>query len=144
MIEVSNQHYGHAANVISPFPPLNMADGFETARSRVSGHSEFLTLALARAAALRRLEFDFKHFVHNNPRVLAVDGLVEATGEWVCLVGKCLVKAFAGNVKSFRFVAPTPRVSMLRVRIEPDGGINRIHAFAEPETSVALSPKARL
>jgi len=39
VIEVSNQHYGHAANVISPFPPLNMVDGFDGAACPVTRSS---------------------------------------------------------------------------------------------------------
>ncbi len=36
----SNEHYGPAVQILSPFPPLSMFDGLESARSRMVGHFE--------------------------------------------------------------------------------------------------------
>ncbi|NBU42187.1 MAG: hypothetical protein EBS51_15595, partial [Planctomycetia bacterium] len=84
VVEASNQHYGPAVQVISPWPPLHMFDGLESARSREPGHSEHVTIALARPARIGRIAIDFTHFVNNNPRELVVEG--HAAGSWVTLV----------------------------------------------------------
>ena len=40
LIKASNEHYGPAIQVISPFSPINMFDGLESARSRIKDHFE--------------------------------------------------------------------------------------------------------
>jgi len=126
VIEASNQHYGPAAQVISPYPPLHMFDGLESARSREPGHREHVTIALARPARVGRVRVDFTHFVNNNPRELLVEG--RANGAWITLVPRTPVKAFAANTAEW--VTPEPAVcDQVRVTAYPDGGMNRIHVF---------------
>ena len=124
VIEASNEHYGPAAQVISPFPPLHMFDGLESARSREPGHREHVTIALARPARIGRIRIDFTHFVNNNPRELEVEG---RSGErWITLVPRMPVKAFAANVAEWTVSAPET-CDQIRVTAYPDGGMNRIH-----------------
>jgi allantoicase len=124
VIEASNEHYGPAAQVISPYPPLHMFDGLESARSRDPGHSEHVTIALARPARIGRIQIDFTHFVNNNPRELEVEG---RSGErWITLVPRMSVKAFAANVAEWK-VSATETCDQIRVTAYPDGGMNRIH-----------------
>ena len=127
IISASNEHYSPASQVISPYPPLNMADGLESARSRVAGHSEEVVIALASPACIARIELDFTHFVNNNPREVAISGLIR--GKWVELVARTEVKPFAGNAISFAipFLQPCEQV---RVTLFPDGGVNRVRVFA--------------
>jgi len=126
VIEASDQHYGPAAQVISPYPPLHMFDGLESARSRQPGHREHVTIALARPARVGRVRVDFTHFVNNNPRELLVEG--RANGAWITLVPRTPVKAFASNIAEW--VTPEPAVcDQVRVTAYPDGGMNRIHVF---------------
>ncbi len=40
ILSVSNQHYGKAENVLSPFKPIHMFDGFESSRIRELNHHE--------------------------------------------------------------------------------------------------------
>ena len=127
VVSASNEHYGPAAQVISPFPPLHMFDGMESARSRKAGHSENVTIALAAPAVLEKVQLDFHYFVNNNPLQVQIEGLVG--GQWVTLVPKTPVKAFAGNTREF-LVESAAQVSQIRVTTFPDGGINRIRAFS--------------
>ncbi|NBX25553.1 MAG: hypothetical protein EBQ99_05820, partial [Planctomycetes bacterium] len=126
VVEASNQHYGPAAQVISPWPPLHMFDGLESARSREPGHSEHVTVALGRAACIGRIRVDFTHFVNNNPRELLVEG--RAGQRWVTLVPRTPVKAFAGNVAEWT-VTERAACDQVRVTAYPDGGMNRIHVM---------------
>jgi allantoicase len=112
--------------VISPWPPLHMFDGLESARSREPGHSEHVTIALARPACIGRIAIDFTHFVNNNPRELVVEG--RAGDRWVTLVPRTSVKAYAGNAAAWVVHEPT-NCDQIRVTAYPDGGMNRIHVF---------------
>lgn len=123
VIHASNEHYGPAAQVISPYPPLHMFDGLESARSRKPGHHEEVTLRLGTPTLVGKITLDFKYFVNNNPLEISIDGF--SSGKWEKISARTRVKAFAGNQKQFLF--STPKVyEELRVKVFPDGGINRI------------------
>ena len=127
IVSASNQHYGPAAQVISPYSPLNMFDGLESARSRDVGHSENVVIALAKPARIGRVEIAFTYFVNNNPREITVEGL--CNNKWVPLVKRTNVKAFAAN--SIQFPIHHPEVcDQIRVTAFPDGGMNRVRVFA--------------
>jgi len=126
IVKTTNEHYGPAAQLVSPFPPLNMFDGFESARSRVPGHTEEVIVALARSGRLHRIEIDFTYFRNNNPRELEIFGL--AAAGWLPLVEKTAVKAYAGNAIAFAITCPEP-LAQLKVIVHPDGGMNRLRAY---------------
>jgi allantoicase len=126
VVRVSNQHYGPADQVISPYPALHMFDGFESARSRTPGHHEELELELGHPILVECIEMDFTHFVNNNPRAVRILG--QHGGEWEELVGLTDVKAFAANVKEFH-LRPSKKTQLLKFEIFPDGGINRIRVY---------------
>lgn len=127
IIRASNEHYGPAVQVISPFAPIHMFDGFETARSRKPGHSEFVEIELGTPGKIHRIEADFTYFRNNNPREIQVDG--HNGEEWRPLVEKTNVKAFAGNIWSVP-VDCTEDIVKLKVTVFPDGGVNRIRAWS--------------
>jgi len=126
VLRVSNQHYGPADQVISPYPALHMYDGFESARSRKAGHHEELELALGAEIRIERIVLDFSHFVNNNP--VAVRILARTQGSWQEIQPRTPVKAFAGNIKEF-WIAGHPVARDIKFEIFPDGGINRIAVF---------------
>jgi allantoicase/malate synthase/CubicO group peptidase (beta-lactamase class C family) len=129
VLSASNEHYSPASQVISPFPPIHMFDGFESARSRKPGHSEEVVIELAEPVVLENLIMDFKYFVNNNPLAVSIDGWLG--DQWTELTPKTLVKAFAGGRKRFLFERPE-KFQKLLIRIYPDGGINRIHVQGCP------------
>ena len=129
VVSASNEHYSPATQVISPYPPLSMVDGLESARSREPGHSENVVIRLGRPAKIGRIELDFSHFVNNNPREIEIDGLRGT--EWVPLVARTDVKAFAGNVIAFEAGGVGP-CEQIRVTVFPDGGMNRVRVYAAP------------
>ncbi|MNL52955.1 allantoicase [compost metagenome] len=125
-MKATNEHYGPAVQVISPFPPLSMFDGMESARSRAKGHSEEVIIGLAKPSRLHRLELDFTYFVNNNPLELSIQGL--ADDKWTTLVDKTNVKAYAANKIVFE-IKDSQIFTQLKVTAHPDGGINRVKAF---------------
>jgi len=132
MISATNEHYGPALQLLSPYPPLNMFDGLESARSRKLDHFEEALIQLAWPSALSQIILDFQYFVNNNPLFVEIQGLNQS-GQWVSLVEKTNVKAFAGNKKSF-FIQKKEVISQLKLKTIPDGGINRLHVFAAEES----------
>jgi allantoicase len=137
LVSVTNQHYGPAAQVFSPFMPLSMHDGFESARSREPGHHEELVVKLGVPAIVQQLEFDFTFFVNNNPKEVAVMAK-SADSDWTTIVPRTYVKPFAGNTKLFQVASATP-TTHLKLLVFPDGGINRVRAFATlPHSKAAL------
>lgn len=127
LIKATDEHYGPAVNMISPYPALNMFDGLESKRSRTPGHSEFVEIQLGKKSVIHRIEMDFTYFVNNNPLLVSVDGLTD--GKWIPLVTKTNVKAFAGNQKEFK-LNETKAIEVVRVTTFPDGGMNRLRVMS--------------
>jgi allantoicase len=127
LIHASNEHYGPAIQTISPYSPMHMFDGFESARSRVPDHSEEIVLQLARPSVIEKIVLDFSFFVNNNPREITILGL--SGKSWVTLVDVEAVKAFAGNKREFS-INNEKTIEQIKVVAIPDGGINRIHVYS--------------
>jgi len=141
LVSVTNEHYGPAGQVFSPYMPLSMHDGFESARSRTPGHQEELVVKLGVPTVVDTLELDFTYFVNNNPREVSIQGRENNSAPWVTLVDRTPVKAFAGSTKVFK--VPSDRllkVEQLQLLVYPDGGVNRFRAFGKytGETSAKL------
>lgn len=128
LLSATNEHYSPAIQLISPFPPINMFDGLESARSRDRNNSEEVVIELAERSVIGRIIFDFSYFINNNPREISIEGMCE--GEWIALVRKTNVKAYAGNRKEFR-IKDGLAYSQIKIKTFPDGGINRLRVFAD-------------
>ena len=128
VLSATDEHYSSASHVLSPFSPINMFDGVESARSRTPGHFEEVVIELARAGQLHRIEMDFTYFVNNNPLEVSVDGL--SHGKWINMIPRTPVKAFRGSKKVFE-ISQNEVIEQLKLRSFPCGGINRIKAFSK-------------
>ncbi|MGZ3696120.1 MAG: serine hydrolase, partial [Bdellovibrionota bacterium] len=126
LVSASNEHYGPAAQVISPFPPIHMFDGMESSRSREPGHSEEVVIQLGKPTSISRIQLDYTFFVNNNPLYVSVHGL--SRDGWMDLAPKTKTKAFAGTIQEFS-VQQKGLFSQVKVITYPDGGINRIRVF---------------
>jgi allantoicase len=111
VMRVSNEHYGPASQVISPFPPIHMFDGFESARSRDANHSEELVLKLGKPTLIEQISLDFSYFVNNNP--VAISIFAKEDSQWVEIQTKTDVKAYAGNIKTFKISYLKPAQELL-------------------------------
>ena len=128
VLKATDEHYSPAAQALSPFGPINMFDGMESARSRIPGHFEELIVKLAKPAPIHRIELDYSYFVNNNPLEVSIEGYTD--GKWSELVPKTNVKAFAGNKKVFK-VESKAVFDQVRVRNYPCGGMNRLKVFSK-------------
>ena len=129
VVEVSNQHYGPASAVLSPFPPRGMHDGMETRRAREPNAMDFVTCELLVAVRLRRIEVDFTYFVNNNP----VQMSIEVAGEdkvWRVITFRQNVKCYLANVMSVPIPVGLGPLRFVRVKAFPCGGFNRLRCMA--------------
>jgi allantoicase len=122
--EASNQHYGPATQVNSPYPPLNMFDGLESARSRVAGSFEHVALKLGAPGVVQEIQLDFTYFVNNNPRDVVVE--LETAAGWE-EVYRGFSKPFAGNIMSI--AVGDVLATRVRLKCYPCGGVNRIRVL---------------
>jgi malate synthase len=128
IVSASNEHYSPAVQVISPFPPLHMFDGMESARSREENHFEEVIIELAKESQLSKIDLSFDYFVNNNPLFVSIEGLTK--NGWITLAEKSKVKPFAGNKKRFN-INDKNHYSQIKVKTYPDGGINRIKVYSK-------------
>mmetsp|Transcript_88736 Transcript_88736/g.153409 ORF Transcript_88736/g.153409 Transcript_88736/m.153409 type:complete len:1570 (+) Transcript_88736:69-4778(+) len=146
LLDVTNEHYGPAAQVLSPYLPLSMHDGFESARSRTAGHKEVLTIALCQPTSVQSIELDFTYFVNNNPFRVAVLGFDDAKQDFVDLVKEVPIKAYAGKTAVLYVESPC-MVSRVRLLVFPDGGLNRLRVMGPFSPATApefqFSPNGR-
>lgn len=127
VLSASNQHYSPASSMLSPFGPINMFDGFETARSRVANHYDQVIVQLARKAKIHRLELEFTYFVNNNPQKISIHAF-DGT-EWHLLFDQYPVKRFAGNKVKLP-VESNVEFEQIKLQTWPDGGVNRLKAYS--------------
>jgi malate synthase len=127
ILKASNEHYAPANLLLSPYLPLNMFDGLESARNRIPGHYEEVSIQLARESILERIEIDFTYFVNNNPQKIMIEGQ-DHDQHWITLVPLTEVKAYAGNKISFS-LKEKHMIKNLRVTAHPCGGMNRLRAW---------------
>jgi len=127
LISATNEHYGPAVQVISAFQPLDMFDGLESSRSRKPGHFEEAVIELAETTSIKKIILNFQYFVNNNPKEIEIFGL-DKSKNWITLVEKNNVKAYAGNKKSY-LVKNSITISQIKIKTIPDGGINRIEVY---------------
>lgn len=139
VVGFSDEHFGKAGNVLMPGRGVDMGDGWETKRSRESGHSDWVVVRLGARGSVRRCMVDTMHFRGNFPQGVKVEGL-DAEGEevvgadderWVEVVGmqgceQDKEHVFAdGLLKSVEGRAFTH----MKMTITPDGGVKRFRVF---------------
>ncbi len=134
MLKASNEHYGPAVRMISPYPPLHMFDGLESSRSRVSGHFEEARIQPGQDWPIEEIEMDFRYFVNNNPREVEVYGKV--AGDWKSLLPRTRVKEYAGNTFCYPLSEPVV-CEEIRLIVHPDGGMNRLKLWARKPSAGA-------
>lgn len=129
----SNEHYGPAIQIISPFPPLSMFDGLESARSRELGHFENVIVKLGIPCRIHRMEVDCTYFVNNSPLELSIEATTDKNidgAEWTTLVDRHFVKHFFGNCMVFNTTSEE-EFRHVRFTAFPDGGFNRVRVYTK-------------
>ncbi|KAG0368800.1 galactose-binding domain-like protein [Gamsiella multidivaricata] len=135
VIKASDDRYGKPSNLILPTPGVNTRDGWQTRRSRVEGHHDWVEIKLGATGLLETLEVDTTHFRGNNPDFVSLHGCQSEYNDvqydpevkWVNLLKKAEVEGDKKNIYSLK--SNGEAYSHVRVNIFPDGGISRLRVY---------------
>jgi allantoicase len=155
VVHANDDAFAAKENLITPgrpeFDPTTFGsqgkvyDGWETRRRRSPGHDEAI-VRLGVSGVVHGIVVDTAWFTGNYPPEVAVDGIcadgvvdVAELVDWVPLVPRSAVKGDSENA----FAVESPRrVTHVRLRIFPDGGVARLRVHGEalpvPEVLAAL------
>ncbi|CAI5756781.1 unnamed protein product [Candida verbasci] len=131
-IKFSDQHFGTADNLLLPGRGHDMSDGWETARSREVGHTDWVIIRLGTPVKLNEIIVDTAHFRGNFPQKINVkatnvkDKTEIESSEWDLIVPDSKTKA--DQEHSYK-VESDKVYSHIKLTIIPDGGVKRIRAF---------------
>ena len=145
-ISCSDQHFGVKSNLLLPGRGKDMGDGWETARSRTKGHTDWVICRLGlRGGSIEKVVVDTKDFRGNFPRAVKVEGwsstkedatdpTVDVEG-WVPLIkGEQPCAADSEHVFDGGELVAHPELggkawSHVKMTIIPDGGVKRLRVF---------------
>lgn len=132
-IRCSDQHFGSKENLLMPGRGVDMGDGWETARSRLPGHNDWVIIRLATPTVVSKIVVDTAHFRGNFPESIDVCGgdfvdesAVDPTSGWATLVSRTQTKA---DFEHEYPVAHTSAITHIKLTIYPDGGVKRIRVY---------------
>ena len=145
-ITCSDEHFGVRSNLLLPGRGKDMGDGWETARSRTKGHTDWVVCRLGlRARSVEKVVVDTKDFRGNFPRAVQVEvwsALSDEAGEpaldaegWLPLVGgekPCAADTehvFEGEELEQHGELENKAWTHVKMTIIPDGGVKRLRIF---------------
>lgn len=124
-IDKSDQHFGSADNLLLPGRGKDMSDGWETKRSRVKGHTDWVIVQLGKQSKrIDRVIVDTAHFRGNFPQSVKVEG----TGPSGSVELVPLTKTGPDKEHEFQ-IGKDCRVDSVKLTIVPDGGVKRLRVF---------------
>ncbi|GAY12335.1 allantoicase [Pseudonocardia sp. N23] len=142
VVSANDEAFATRENLINPGPAVfdpstfgpkgKVYDGWETRRRREPGHDEAI-VRLGAPGVVRGIVVDTAWFTGNYPPEASVDGLAGET--WVPLVPRSPLKGDTENVFD---VGSGERITHVRLRIFPDGGVARlrVHGHAVPDPTL--------
>ncbi|KAG9043567.1 Allantoicase [Tulasnella sp. UAMH 9824] len=134
VVYVSNQHFGIGPNLLLPGRGKDMGDGWETRRSRLPGHKDFVVIRLGAPGVLEEVEIDTAHFKGNFPESCELHAT--RTGStiphddvtWTTILSR--TKLGPHRRHFFQLENVLGQVyTHVRLTIYPDGGIKRIRVI---------------
>lgn len=156
----SDDFFAEKENLLKPEEPGYAAgiftdrgkwmDGWESRRNRAPEHDhDWVVVRLGLPGVIHGVDIDTSYFLGNAPEEVAIDGLEHSgplrphelaaipEGAWRLLLDRTRVERGAHNLLELR---ACPRVTHLRLRIFPDGGVARFRAYGtvEPDWSRAV------
>jgi allantoicase len=144
----TDDYFAEVENLLKPTAPEwiegkytdkgKWMDGWESQRRR-SGEHDFAVIRLGTPGFVHGALVDTTHFKGNAPQEVSLEGieaadtatateLGEAT-QWQELIARTPVKPDFPNVLALK--GPTARVTHVRLRIFPDGGVARLRVYGE-------------
>lgn len=139
VVSCSNQHFSKPSNLLLPGRGVDMRDGWETARSRIPGNSEWVVIALGKKGTLNKIIVDTKNFIGNYPQKVQVfacrtqftDPAYDRNVQWLNIVGPAPCEA--NTLHEFDVKWNNLLFTHIKVSIFPDGGVKRIRAMGHFE-----------
>jgi allantoicase len=132
----SNQAFGTLAiNLLLPGRGPDMADGWETARSRTDDHVDWVIVKLGVPGKVKSLILDTAHFRGNFPEQAQVTGIHDLSEDgprasdeyWRDLT--VLSECEADKEHTFESLDQEPTFTHVKLTIFPDGGVKRLRVF---------------
>jgi len=132
----SNQAFGTlASNLLLPGRGPDMADGWETARSRTDDHVDWVIVKLGVPGKVKSLILDTAHFRGNFPEQAQVAGIHDLSEDgprasdeyWRDLT--VLSECEADKEHTFESLDQEPTFTHVKLTIFPDGGVKRLRVF---------------
>ena len=146
VVAANDEFFAARDNLVTAEPPTfetgtfgpkgKTYDGWETRRRRTPGH-DWAIVRLGAPGVVRDVVVDTSHFTGNYPPHASVEGCgVEgypspeevAGADWLPLVPKSRLK---GDSRNLFAVPESPRLTHVRLRIYPDGGVARLRVHGE-------------
>lgn len=143
VVECNDEFFAAADNVLRVTDPIakdeytdrgKWMDGWETRRRRDRGH-DWCVLALGIPGRIEKVVVDTSYFTGNYPEQFSLEGCGVgaddrvSTARWVELIPK--TELSGDSVARFDVESPH-RVTHLRLKIYPDGGVARLRVEGEP------------
>jgi len=148
VVRVSDQHFGVGSNLILPGRGKNMGDGWETKRSRVKGHTDWVVIQLGAPAVLLEVELDTNHFLGNFPESCEIHALRSSQDfdwasslpeetQWALILPR--TKLGAHRQHYFELENVEDQIyTHVKVTIFPDGGLKRVRLTGRKMEAEAL------
>ena len=135
----SDMFFSDMNNLLMPGKGVNMGDGWETKRSRVPGHVDWVIIRLAKKAHIDSIHVDTHHFKGNFPEGCSLEGTACSSDEaalseeakWQPLLPKKLLSAHQEHIFDGGTIESHPEITHVRFTIYPDGGISRLRLWGK-------------
>lgn len=137
VVDASDLHYSHPANMLRPSSSVGMWDGWETKRRRDHGH-DWVVVRLGMRGFVDRLIVDTAHFKGNAPGWVSAE-LSDDGETWTMASERVPVEADKANVVG----VGGAKGAYLRLSIHPDGGLARLRAIGSAERGAAGALRVR-
>ena len=137
-ILASDMFFGEMNNLLKPYPPPNMGDGWETKRRRGKGH-DWVIIELGKAIVPQEIEVDTTHFKGNYPDYCEIDvrstnlppNIIAYDDKWTTIISKFKLQGDSKHsISDFSIYEP---ITHIRLRIYPDQGVCMIEELNENE-----------
>jgi allantoicase len=141
-IAASDEHYGNPSALLRPGRGINMGDGWETRRRRISG-KEWCILALGKPGKISRIIIDTAHYKGNYPdrcliqaanvNINNTKSIITQSMFWSILLPE--QKLNMDDIHTFEKdqINDLGIITYIRVNIIPDGGLSRVRLFGQVE-----------
>ena len=150
-ITCSDQHFGVKSNLLLPGRGKDMGDGWETARSRAKGHTDWVICRMGlKGRSIEKIVVDTKDFRGNFPRAVQIEGIAQDIAkaalstedepkadspQWLPLLKKekpCTADtehSFESSDLVDNTIIEGKVWTHVKLTIIPDGGVKRLRIF---------------